>query len=305
MKKVHGLRWYILALVALGTIINYIDRNTLGILAPQLKEQLHFSTEQYSYVVSAFHLSYSLMQPIAGFITDLIGLKLGYALAAFLWGTAAALHAFSGSWQSMAFFRGLLGVSEAAAIPSGVKTSTLWFPAKERSVATGWFNTGSSVGAMIAPPLVVWLSLTWGWQVAFMVTGGMAVGVAFLWVLLYRNPEHHLRLSEEERSYIVGDQSGAQLPAPSVRDVLGTRKFWGIATARFLTEPAWQTFSYWIPLYTDTARGMDIKQFALFASLPFLAADLGCILSGYLSPFFANRFKMSLAAPRIAGPAFG
>src|SRR3954447_9068182 len=106
--KVRGLRWYILALVALGTIVNYIDRNTLGILAPQLMESLHFTTEQYSFVVSAFQLSYSLMQPVAGFVTDFIGLKLGYALAALLWGTAAALHAFSGSWQSMAVFRGLL-----------------------------------------------------------------------------------------------------------------------------------------------------------------------------------------------------
>ena len=305
MKKVRGLRWYILALVALGTIINYIDRNTLGILAPQLKEQLQFTTEQYSYVVSAFQLSYSLMQPVAGFITDLIGLKLGYALAAFLWGTAAALHAFSGSWQSMAFFRGLLGVSEAAAIPSGVKTSTLWFPAKERSVATGWFNTGSSVGAMIAPPLVVWLAVTYDWRVAFLVTGLLGVGMSVLWFLLYRNPENHVRLSDEERAYILEGQEHVTLPKPSMRKVLGKGKFWGIAAARFLTEPAWQTFSFWIPLYMVSTRGMDIKQFALFAWLPFLGADLGGILGGYLSPFFAKRFKLSLVNSRIAGIGVG
>ena len=224
---------------------------------------------------------------------------------ALVWGSACALHAFAGSWQIMALFRGLLGIGEAAAIPSGVKTSTLWFPPKERSVANGWFNTGSSVVALIAPPFVVWLALTWSWQVAFLVTGLMAVGFAVLWVLLYRNPEHHPRLGDEERAYIVGDQGGVRLPDPSMRDVLGSSKFWGIAAARFLTEPAWQTFSYWIPLYMVSARGMDIKQFALFAWLPFLAADLGCILGGYLSPFLSNRFGMSLVNSRIAGTGVG
>jgi ACS family hexuronate transporter-like MFS transporter len=305
MNKVRGLRWYILALVMLGTVINYIDRNTLGVLAPVLTKELNFTTQQYSYIVAAFQISYSLMQPIAGFITDFIGLRLGYFIFALTWGSACALHAFAGSWQAMAGFRALLGIGEAAAIPSGVKTSTNWFPPKERSIATGWFNTGSSVGAMIAPPLVVWLALTWGWQIAFVITGLMAVGFSVLWLLLYRDPEKHHRLGDEERAYIVGDEPTTALPNPSMKDVLAKKQFWGIAAARFLTEPAWQTFSYWIPLYMVTARGMDIKQFALFAWLPFLAADAGCILSGYLSPFFANRFNMSLINSRIAGIAIG
>jgi len=305
MNKVRGLRWYILALVMLGTVVNYIDRNTLGVLAPVLTKELNFTTQEYSFIVAAFQISYSLMQPIAGFITDLIGLRLGYFLFALTWGTACALHAFAGSWQSMAGFRALLGIGEAAAIPSGVKMSTNWFPPKERSIATGWFNTGSSVGAMIAPPLVVWLSLTWSWQIAFIVTGSMAVGVSILWFLLYRDLERHHRLSDEERAYIVGDEPTTALPKPSMKDVLAKKQFWGIATARFLTEPAWQTFSYWIPLYMVTARGMDIKQFALFAWLPFLAADIGCIAGGYVSPFFANRFRMSLVNSRIAGIGIG
>ena len=151
MKKIRGLRWQILALMMLGTVVNYIDRNTLGILAPQLKEQLHFSTEQYSFVVSAFQLCYSLMQPVAGYITDLIGLKLGYAMFAMVWGLAASMHALAGGWQSMAFFRGLLGVSEAAAMPSGVKTSTLWFPAKERALATGCRRVNIGTAALENP----------------------------------------------------------------------------------------------------------------------------------------------------------
>ncbi|AWB19989.1 MFS transporter [Methylobacterium currus] len=305
MGKSRGLRWRILALVGLGTVVNYIDRNTLGVLAPLLKDQLGVSTEQYSFIVAAFQISYGVMQPAAGFLTDLIGLRTGYCLFALVWGSACALHALAGNWQAMAAFRGLLGLGEAAAIPSAVKTATLWFPPRERSIATGWFNTGSSIGAMIAPPLVVWLSLTWSWQVAFLVTGLMSVGVAALWWLVYRDPQDHPGLSEAERTHIGADAPQAVLPKPSVKAVVGRREFWGIAAARFLTEPAWQTFSYWIPLYMVSARGMDIKQFALFAWLPFLAADLGCVLSGYLSPYLSRRFRISLANSRIAGIGFG
>ena len=304
MKRIRHLRWYILVLVGLGTLVNYIDRNTLGVLAPQLREHLHFTTEQYSFIVAAFQISYSLMQPIAGFFIDLIGLRFGYFLFALLWGLAAVLHAFATSWQGMAFFRGLLGIAEAAAIPGAVKTVSVWFPPKERSIAAGWFNTGSSVGAMITPPLVVWLALTWDWQVAFLVTGSLAVAVAVIWLIFFRTPEQHPYLSPDERALITHDQAVA-LPKPSVPRILRNGKFWGIAAARFLTEPAWQTFSFWIPLYMVSTRGMDIKQFALFAWLPFLGADLGCIVGGYLAPFFHNRVRMTLVNSRIAGIAVG
>ncbi|MGY2052885.1 MFS transporter [Methylobacterium sp. JK268] len=302
MSRVGRLRWGILALVAAGTVVNYLDRNALGVLAPVLKDQLGFTTEQYSYVVAAFQVTYGLMQPVAGYLTDLIGLRGGYVLFALIWGVACALHGLATGWLSMAGFRAMLAVGEGAAIPAAVKTSTLWFPARERSIATGWFNTGSSIGAMIAPPLVIWLSLTFGWQAAFVVTGLMSVVVAALWWVLYRDPDKHPSLSEAERAHI-----GARpaLPRPSARAVLTARPFWGIAAARFLTEPAWQTFNYWIPLYMISARGMDIKQFALFAWLPFLAADLGCVASGYLSPFLAGRFRISLPNSRIAGIGIG
>jgi ACS family hexuronate transporter-like MFS transporter len=303
VRKIRHLRWYILVLVGLGTLVNYVDRNTLGVLAPALKDHLHFTTEQYSFIVAAFQICYSLIQPVAGFFIDLIGLRFGYFLFALLWGTAAVLHAFATSWQGMAFFRGLLGVAEAAAIPGAVKTVAVWFPAKERSIAAGWFNTGSSIGAMITPPLVVWLSITWSWQVAFIVTGALAITVALLWLIFFRTPQNHPYLGEDEREYItpVGEPPPGK---PSVWAILGNRKFWGIAAARFLTEPAWQTFSFWIPLYMVSTRGMDIKQFALFAWLPFLGADLGCIVGGYLSPFF-NRMGMTLVNSRIAGVGVG
>jgi len=304
MMKTRGLRWYILVLVGLGGVVNYIDRNTLAVLAPALEKILHFSTEQYSFIVVAFLLFYSLMQPAAGYIIDLIGLRIGYFIFAVLWGLSAVLHAFAGSWQAMAAFRGLLGVAASANIPATVKTAALWFPPKERSVATGWANIGSSVGAMVTPILVVWLLLTWGWQYAFIATGAAALVVALLWFILYRDPQRNPRLSAAEQVYITGAEAPVLLK-PSIRDVLAKRDFWGLAVGRFLTEPAWQTFSFWIPLYMVSARGMDIKQFALFGWLPFLAADLGSVVGGYLSPFLHARAHMSLVNSRIAGIGVG
>jgi ACS family hexuronate transporter-like MFS transporter len=288
-----------LALMLIGTIVIYVDRNVLGVLAPILKQELGFTTEQYSYVVSAFQIVYSFSQPVAGYLTDLIGPRIGYAVAAFVWGTAAALHAVSSGWISMAGFRGLLGLSEAVAMPTGTKTSTLWFPPKERSIATGWFNSGSSIGAMITPPLVIWLSTAYGWKPAFVITGLLGVGLSFLWYWLYRDPANHPGLSPEEREHINEGRVDEPVAKPSLAKVFGQKKFVGIIVARFLTEPAWQTFAFWIPLYMVTVRGMDIKQFALFAWLPFLFSDLGCIGGGYLAPFLHKRLGMALIPSRL------
>ncbi|MGV7213717.1 MFS transporter [Bradyrhizobium sp. UFLA05-112] len=286
-------------------MINYIDRNILGVLAPTLQHELNFSTQQYSYIVATFGLCYAFMQPLAGYIVDFIGLRRGFSLFSVAWGAACALHALAGGWLSLALFRALLGVSEAAAIPSAVKTFGIWFPAKERSVAAGWVTTGSSIGGAIAPPLVIWLSLAWGWQVAFVISGTMAAVYGLLWFFLYRDPEQHGRLGEEERTYILAGQDASVLAKPSFSEVLAKRQFWAIAVARFLTEPAWQTFSFWIPLYMITARGMDIKQFALFAWLPFLGSDLGCILGGYLAPLLVRMFGMTRINSRIAVVGIG
>ncbi|TBW36076.1 MFS transporter [Siculibacillus lacustris] len=299
MKFIPKLRWKMLALMLLGTIVIYVDRNVLGVLAPVLKKELDFTTEQYSYVVSAFQIVYSFSQPVAGYLTDLIGPRIGYAVAAFVWGAAAALHAASSGWVSMAGFRALLGLSEAVAMPTGTKTSTLWFPPQERSIATGWFNSGSSIGAMITPPLVIWLSTAYGWKPAFVITGLLGCLLSVVWYWLYRDPESHPRLSPEERLYINSGKVDGTVAKPSLKAVFAQKKFIGVVIARFLTEPAWQTFAFWIPLYMVTVRGMDIKQFALFAWLPFLFSDLGCIGGGYLAPFFHKRLNIGIVNCRL------
>ncbi len=305
MRRVVGLRWWIVALISLGTILNYLARNALGVLAPRLKSGLHFSTAEYSYVVAAFQLAYTAMQPVCGFVIDSIGLRLGVTLFALIWAGANMLHAFAGGWPSLALFRGLLGVGESAAVPSGVKAVSEWFPARERSVAVGYFNAGTSLGALIAPPVVVFLALRYDWRAAFVVTGALGAAWALLWYVAYRPPSEHPLLGEAERAYIVDGQPPTPAVRASMAEILRQRAFWAIAIPRFLSEPAWQTFSFWIPLYLTTERGMDLKGLALFAWLPFLAADIGGLVGGYLSPLLIKRFNVAVIPSRVAGIGLG
>lgn len=309
MKTIKGLRWWIIVLVCLGTIMNYLARNSLGVLAPTLKEELSMTTQQYGYVVMAFQFGYTLMQPVCGFIVDLIGLRIGFALFAVLWSFAGVLHAGATGWLSLAGFRTFMGLTEAAAIPSGMKAVAEWFPDKEKSVATGWFNVGTSFGAMLAPPLVLFLSMRHGWQSAFVVTGALGFFWAALWFAFYRSPKQHPRLSKEELTKITEGQlrSAGDKPAEkrSIGKIIGARRFWAIALARFFTEPAWQTLSFWIPLYFFKERGMDLKQIAMFAWLPFLAADLGGMAGGYLSPFLMRFGRLPLIWSRVGGVVLG
>ena len=271
-----GLRWWIVGLVCLGTIANYLARNSIGALAPQLKETLHFSTQQYSYVVAAFQLSYTVMQPVCGWVIDTLGLRLSFVLFAIAWSLTGALHGTAGGWRSLAAFRGVLGLSQACAIPAGVKAVAEWFPGRERSVAIGYFNAGTSLGAMLAPPLAIWLAFRYNWRAAFVVTGGLGILWAAVWWFCYRAPADHPALGTAEREHILtGRAPSTASRRVRPREIVKRRGFWAIAIARFLAEPAWQTFSFWVPLYLATERHMDLKGIALFAWLPFLAADLG------------------------------
>lgn len=306
MKKIVGLRWWIIGLVCGGTILNYLARNSLSVLAPQLKVELGFSTEQYSYIVAAFQVAYTVMQPICGYLLDRLGLTLGFALFAVLWSLSNMLHALASGWQSLALFRGLLGLSEAAAIPAGIKAVSEWFPPRERSVAVGYFNAGTSLGAMLAPPLVIWLAARHSWQAAFVVTGGLGLLWALLWSRCYAPPALHPAITPHERAHIGAPTAPQQQAArPSLISIARRRVFWALALPRFLAEPAWQTFNFWIPLYLATERHLDLKQIAAFAWLPFLAADLGGILGGYLSPLLMKRLGLRLVGSRAAGVVLG
>lgn len=298
MSLSRNLRWWIIALVTLGTILNYLARSSLSVAAPTLKDVFSMSTEQYSYVVIAFQAAYTIMQPVAGSVLDALGTRLGFALFAVGWAFANMAHAMATGWTSLAFFRGLLGATEAAAIPGGLKVVAEWFPPRERTVATGWFNMGTSVGNMIAPPLVTICILYLGWQSAFIVTGGVSLIWAGLWYAKYRHPRQHPRLSPEELALIEEGREREEGAKPGWREIARTRRFWSIAIPRFLAEPAWQTFNFFIPLYLVAAWNLDLKQIALWAWLPFVAADLGSLAGGYYAPLLIRMFGTSLLASR-------
>ena len=307
------LRWWIISIVTLGTILNYLARSTLSVAAPTLKTEFAMTTEQYSWVVLAFQASYTVMQAVAGTILDALGTRLGFFLFAIGWAAANMLHAFAGGWQSLAFFRALLGASEAAAIPAGAKAVSEWFPPRERSMATSIFQMGTSVGNMIAPPLVAFSILAWNWQAAFLITGGLSLVWAALWWWGYRSPADHPRLSDEERALIDSGRNDDVVGKPATRtDVLRSRSFWAIAIPRFLAEPAWQTFNFFIPLYLVAVWKLDLKSIALWAWLPFLAADFGSLTAGLVpgwlmrrgTPLVSSRkITMTLGALCMAGPA--
>jgi len=301
MSLVHkgNLRWWIIGLVTLGTVLNYLARSTLSVAAPVLQKQMDMSTAQYSYVVIAFQGAYTVMQPVAGGILDALGTRIGVAIFAIGWAFANMAHALAAGWVGLAVFRGLLGASEAAAIPGGLKVVSEWFPAKQRTIATGWFNMGTSIGAMIAPPVVTFCILTWGWQSAFVITGAVSLLWAGLWLAKYRRPEDHPAISDEERDLILGERVEPLAgTSASWREIAMTRRFWAIAIPRFLSDPAWQTFNFFIPLYLTAAWHMDLKFIALWAWLPFVAADLGSVAGGYYAPFLIRRLGASVLGSR-------
>ncbi|MFN2047261.1 MFS transporter [Pantoea agglomerans] len=297
-----------LGMFLLGVTVNYITRNSLGILAPELKNSLHMTTEQYSWVVAAFQLAYTLFQPICGWLIDVIGLKMGFLICALIWSVTCLLHAGAGSWLHLALLRFVMGASEAAATPANAKAIGDWFPKKERPVAAGWAGVGFSIGAMLAPPIIYVAHITFGWQGAFLLTGGLGLLWVALWWWGYHSPESHPRLSDEERAFINQDNEaiGEKLPFFTALKVIGKeKKFYGIAIPAFLAEPAWAVLSFWVPLYLANERGMDLKQIVMFAWLPFLAADLGSVASGYLTKIYVRWFGLTRVNSIVASSVTG
>jgi len=302
MRKIKGLRWYMIGLVTIGTVLGYLTRNAIAVAAPTLQDQLHITTQQYSYIVAAYSACYTIMQPVAGYVLDVLGTKIGYAMFAILWAVFCAATALAGSWGGLAIARGAVGAAEAAMIPAGLKASSEWFPAKERSIAVGYFNVGSSIGAMVAPPLVVWAIVAHSWEMAFIITGVLSMIWAVCWLIFYKHPKKQTRLSEEERDYILSGQEAHHQVSNgkkmSAGQILRNRQFWGIALPRFLAEPAWGTFNAWIPLFMFKVYGFNLKEIAMFAWMPMLFADLGCIVGGYLPPLFQRIFGVNLIVSR-------
>ncbi len=282
--KVRGLRWWMIGLVMLGAIINYLTRSTLAVAAPTLLDDLKITAQEYSWIVGSFQIAI-MLQPVCGYVLDVLGLKRGLAIFAIAWSLISMSHGFARSWQTFAVLRGLLGFAEGSANPAGMKATALWFPAKERGFAGGVYNIGASVGSMAAPPLVVWAILTYSWQMAFVITGGLGLIWVVLWLLFYQGPDAHPAMSDAERAHIAAGQESYLNDdgrRPSILNIASQRNFWGIALPRFLADPTWGTLTFWVPLYLSQVRQFDLKQIALFAWMPFLAADAGCLFGGVI-----------------------
>ena len=301
LTKLWGLRWWMMGLLMLGSIINYLTRATLAVAAPSVLKDLDITTQQYSWILSAFQFAI-MLQPLCGYVMDSIGLKLGFAIFAIAWSFVSMAHGLANNWQALFGLRALLGFAEGSANPAGMKATSEWFPAAERGLAGGFFNMGASLGSMLAAPLVAWAILTHSWQFAFVLTGVIGFAWVALWLVFYQSPSKHKALSPEERDHILSGQEShlAGEGKPSFRTILGQRNFWGIAIPRFLADPTWGTLTFWLPLYLTTVRGFDLKQIAMFAWLPFLAADLGCMFGGTISLALQKRGVGLINARRSA-----
>ena len=289
-----------ISLIMLGSMINYLTRSTLAVAAPTVLHDLHITERQYSWILGAFQGAI-MAQPICGYVLDVLGLKIGFAIFAIAWSLVNMGHSLAGSWQALAWLRGFLGFSEGSANPAGMKATAEWFPARERGLAGGVYNIGASVGSMVAAPLVAWAILAYNWHVAFLVTGGLGLVWVVLWLLFYQSPGRHPALSEQEKAYISSGQEKhleSDGSRPSLGKILAQRNFWGIALPRFLADPTWGTLSFWLPLYLTNVRNMDLKHIAMFAWMPFLAADFGCLFGGLVAMRVQKQFSLSVVNSR-------
>ena len=288
-----------MGLLMVGSIINYLTRSSLAVAAPNVLKDLGITTQQYSWIVGGFQGAI-MLQPICGYVLDTIGLKVGFAIFATAWSFICMAHGLAGSWPTLFGLRALLGFAEGSANPAGMKATSQWFPATERGLAGGFFNMGASLGSALAAPLVAWAILTHSWQFAFVLTGAIGLVWVGLWLVFYQPPATHPALSPEEREYIVAGQEShlAGAGRPSIPTLLRKRNFWGIAIPRFLADPTWGTLTLWLPLYLTTVRGFDLKQIAMFAWLPLLAADVGCMFGGMISMTLQKYAGMRLVDAR-------
>ena len=292
-RPISNLRWWIGGLLFASTVINYIDRQTLSVLAPYLKNDYHWNNEQFAMIVIAFRVAYSIGQTVAGRLIDRVGTRKGLTITVIWYSIAAMLTSFAGGLRSFAFFRFLLGAGESANWPAATKAVSEWFPKKERGWAVALFDSGSSIGGAIAPLLVIGLYKYFGgWRPAFVITGTLGFLWLGAWRMLYHPPESHPRLGDEERELIFSDRIELAKTEDTQRsswgDLLKLPQTWAIIAARTLTDPVWFFITDWFAIYLVT-KGINPEQGLLAFWIPFVAADLGNFFGGGVSSWLIKR----------------
>jgi ACS family hexuronate transporter-like MFS transporter len=279
--QVRGLRWIIAGLLLAATTINYIDRQAISVAGPVISRDLGLSATDYSYIVFAFLLAYAIMQVLAGGLVDRVGTRKGFAVAVTGWSIASMLHAAGTGVLSFSIYRFLLGAFEAANFPAAMKAIAEWFPRHERSIAVGILNVGPGLGAVVAPPLISALILTWGWREAFLATGVLGVLWMILWLRIYESPERHDWITPEESALLVDRDVPTGAPRADVRELFSSVRLWGLMLGRFTSDGAFYFFVFWLPRYLSDVRGFGIAEIGAFAWIPFLASDLGSVAGGW------------------------
>jgi MFS transporter, ACS family, hexuronate transporter len=280
-------RWWILVLLFSVTVLNYVDRQTLSVLAPFLRDEFHMTNEDYAFIVNAFLVSYTVMQAVSGAFLDRIGTRWGFAVMFVWWSTATFLHRFARGVRSLACFRFLLGMGEAGNWPGAAKAIAEWFPEEERGVAMGIFNAGSGTGALVAPPLIAFTTIHLGWRNAFAVISAGGMFWLFFWLLQYRKPR--MQYPPASSSSVFDPAHPESLATRPLKakipwlSLLSYREMWGIFLARAVTDSVWWFYVFWLPEYLRRERGFTLEMIGLFAWIPFLTADLGCVLGGWSS----------------------
>jgi ACS family hexuronate transporter-like MFS transporter len=289
-KTIPGVRWWIIGMISMLTVINYIDRQTLSVLAPTIREQFGMTNTSYSRVVTMFLLGYTISQAVSGKILDKIGTRRGFMLFVGIWTIASMLHAAARNVFALGAFRFLLGIGEAGNWPGAAKAVAEWFPVRERAFGMAIFNNGASVGAVLAPPMIAYVALTYGWRKAFFIGAGLSMIVMIAWFFFYRTPAEHPLLSEKERQHIASDQPPTDALNAETRrpwaSLFQYRQMWAVIAARFFSDPIWWFLISWLPNYLKSERGFSLALIGMLAWIPFLFADAGNLSGGAVSSLF-------------------
>ena len=298
-SRLGYFRWIICGLLLLGTTKNYMDRQVLGVLKTTLQHDFSWNEIQYGNLVSAFQIAYAAGMLLVGGLIDRLGTRLGYALAMIFWSLASMGTALASSLTGFRMSRYALGFGEAAVFPASIKAVAEWFPKKERALATGIFNAGTNVGAIITPLIVPWIVLRWGWQGAFVGIGAIGFVWLFIWLLIYRKPEDHRGVSKAELDYI---RSDPQEPAGKTKWVrlFPLRQTWAFAMGKFLTDPVWWFYLFWVPGFLQSKHGLALTGIGIPIMAIYLISDVGSVAGGWLSSSLIKRGWSVNAARKIA-----
>lgn len=291
-QTIGKYRWTIVALLFFATTVNYIDRQVIGLLKPTLETTFSWTETDYASIVMAFSTAYAIGWLIFGRVIDTIGVRMGYTIAIVVWSIAAMLHAMAGSTLGFIAMRALLGLGEGGNFPAAIKAVAEWFPKRERALATGFFNAGTSLGPVVTPLLVPWLLGVYGWQAAFVVTGAIGFVCLFLWLRFYTSPARQKRLTKAEYDYIHSDApepvTGDEKPVGWWR-LLGIRQTWAFIFGKLLTDPVWWFFLFWLPSYFSTTFQIDLKKPSPELAIVYTVTALGGIGGGWLSGYFIKK----------------